>query len=465
MAYTQEGYNEQSRFSNSRWQQIVDYYESKLESLKYKSSGISDEAKKFREKAKAKRRELKAAGLQGNKKQIMDGVPARGIKGLGKPPAGYTFEPLKDSIRVETTEDNQKRKKLSDARRTLQQNIPSKEYSKALFDLENPYNTKVQWPEGVDDYGNKYSEESFLKSLKRDKQQMSKLVSEMNKKKVGDFQIGKKGFSKGHSLEARNRVTDAASQVSLEPYHRNVGHEFEGQTDENRRRIDAGDTDINALRAYLQDGHTRGYVNEVDKARILSYNENADKVLAQTQRDREAQAFNLRPEYNASPEEIDAGRNVFAFEEGGGGQKYALAGGGELDTALRATDTADYVRNLQRIRMGLGRHKAGLLSSYFTMQNASRALKEAREPGANWQDKVQAALYSVEAALVVSAAGAAVTGIGAAPALALEGGSIAAGLTGDLSEAVQYFTSKEGRGALDSIWEPIWKRSQRIWNK
>lgn len=465
MAYKAEAYTEKSRFSNSRWQQINDYYQKQLKSLEYKSTGISEAARKFRDKAKAKRLELKAAGLQGNKKQIMEGVPSKGIKGTGKPPSGFTFDTVGDGIRVESTQDYKKRKRLSEARRTLKQNIPSKEYSKAIFDLENPFNTKVQWPGGVDAYGNPYSEESFLKSLKKDKQDMSKLVAEMNKKQVDGFQFGKKAWSKGHSLEARNRGTDAASQVSLEPYHRNVGHEFEGGGEANRRRIDAGDTDIRALHGYIHDGHTKGYVSEVDKARILSYNENADKVLAQTQREREAQALNLRPEYNATPEEIDAGRNVFAFEEGGGGQKLAIAGEGQVDAGVRALDTAGDVRNLQRIGMGMGRHKAGLLSSYFTMQNAHRALQEAREPGANWQDKVQAALYGVEAALDVSAAGTAVTGIGAAPALALEGASITAGLTGDLSEAIQYFTSKEGRSALDSIWEPIWKRSQRIWNK
>ena len=465
MAYKAEAYTEKSRFSNSRWQQINDYYKKQLKSLEYKSTGISDAARKFRDKAKAKRLELKKAGLQGNKKQIIEGVPSKNIEGTGKPPAGFTFDTVGDGIRVESTQDYKKRKRLSEARRTLKQNIPSKEYSKAIFDLENPFNTKVQWPEGVDAYGNPYSEESFLKSLKKDKQDMSRLVAEMNKKKVDGFQFGKKAWSKGHSLEARNRGTDAASQVSLEPYHRNVGHQFEGGGEANRRRIDAGDTDIRALHGYIHDGHTKGYVNEVDKARILSYNENADKVFAETQRKREAKAFNLIPEYNATPEEMDAGRNVFAFDEGGGGQKLAIAGGGEVDTATRALDTASGVRNLQRIGAGMSRHKAGLLSSYFTMQNAHRALQEAIEPGANWQDKVQAALYSMEAGLDLSAVGAAASVKLAPAAIPLEAASVLTGLSGDASEAIQYFTSKEGRGALESIWKPIYERSRRIWNK
>lgn len=449
-----------TRWSNSKYEEARRAFEAEMKKIKYKAPELPENAKKYKIIATAKKKELKRElRINPTSEQVRNG--AGGIKGVGNPPKGFIMSSGGEgSIIVETKAENKKRKAVTTLRRNLKLEgaLPSKAYSKALFDLNNPDNLDVQWPKGKDAYGNEFSEKSFRKSLQRDRNQMSALVKRFNER------LGPKTVSKGHNLEARKGGTDAASQVSLEPYHRNVGHEFEGESAENRIKIDAGDTDANALRAYLLDGHTRGYVNEADKIRILTYDENADKVLSRRDDKNIQSEIGLTRDRNVSQDEFESGKPL-AFDEGGGGQKLALAGGGQVDAATRALDTAGDVRNLQRIGMGLGRHKAGLLSSYFTMQNAHRALQEARAPGANWQDKVQAALYGVEAALDVSAAGAAVTGIGAAPAVVLEGASVAAGLTGDLSEAVQYFTSKEGRGALESIWKPIYDRSRRIWNR
>ena len=421
---------------------------------KFKAPPLPEHVDIYRKKANAKKKELIAAGFSGSSNNIKKGIGS--VEGIGEPPKGFVMNSAgTTTVKLETPEDRKQRKagpaKTREGR--LAGKEPSKQFSKALLELN--LREGGIWQEGKDKYGHAYNEEGFRNSLKADRKRYEAMVKKANKK------LGKKTASWGHALPVKKGGTDALSQGSLELLRRNESHAFENQklAEYNRKQIDAGDTDINALRAYLQDGDTRGYVGEVDKIRILAEGEDANKVLSQREDRTIREETGLIRDRNVSQDEFESGRPL-AFQ----------TADGQTIPATRALDTAGDVRNLQRIGMGMGRHKAGLLSSYFTMQNAHRALQEARAPGANWQDKVQAALYGVEAALDVSAVGAAATTPattlgGAGTALLLEGGSIAAGLTGDLSEAVQYFTSKEGRGALDSIWEPIWKRAQRIWNK